>query len=225
MIKFATRFAFALVLGVGLAQNARADDPYGKPPKDSTDTSKAAKSGTETTKPTTDQDTTKTGKNVGLGTEKTTDMTPPIALEKVDQDFVMDVAKDSVFEIELGRLAQNKATNTDVKTFAETMVKDHTTASDELKGLAKGITLPTSLDKGQQKKLDGLRDEKDDFDRKYMKMMISAHKDAINLFEKESKKGKNTEIQAWANKMIPKLKEHLRMAEDTKRRLDQMSLR
>src|SRR3982074_3504167 len=65
-----------------------------------------------------------------------------------DGMFVLDVAKDGMAEVELGKLASEKATSDDVKKFAQRMVTDHGKANDELKTLAqnKSIMLPSDLD-------------------------------------------------------------------------------
>src|SRR5262245_36588594 len=65
-----------------------------------------------------------------------------------DTHFVTDVAKDGMAEVELGQLAEQKASSDQVKQFAQRMVADHSKANDELKTLAqnKNITLPTAID-------------------------------------------------------------------------------
>src|SRR5262245_34408909 len=65
-----------------------------------------------------------------------------------DQQFVKTVAGDNMAEVELGKLAEQKASRDDVKKFAQKMVDDHSKANDELKTLAssKNIMLPQSVD-------------------------------------------------------------------------------
>ena len=50
-----------------------------------------------------------------------------------DKKFVMDAAVGGMAEVELGKLAAEKATNPEVKQFGQRMVDDHTKANDELK--------------------------------------------------------------------------------------------
>src|SRR5207237_946016 len=50
-----------------------------------------------------------------------------------DRTFVTNAAEGGMAEVELGQLATNKATNPDVKQFAQRMVTDHGKANDELK--------------------------------------------------------------------------------------------
>ena len=67
-------------------------------------------------------------------------------LSSDDKEFVMKAAEGGNAEVELGQLAVSKASNADVKQFAQRMVDDHGKANTELMQLAqnKGITLPTS---------------------------------------------------------------------------------
>jgi len=53
-----------------------------------------------------------------------------------DQDFLKKAVIANLAEIELGRLATQKAQNPEVKQFAQMMVDGHTKALDELKQLA-----------------------------------------------------------------------------------------
>jgi Domain of unknown function (DUF4142) len=44
-------------------------------------------------------------------------------------------------------------------------------------------------------------------------MQVSAHKDAVSLFERYAKGGENAEPKDWAGKTLPALKHHLELAE------------
>src|SRR4051794_41124900 len=61
-----------------------------------------------------------------------------------NDDFVEDASAKGVAEIEAGKLALEKGTSADVKTFAEMMVKDHTAANTKLKGIADAKKLEVS---------------------------------------------------------------------------------
>ena len=77
--------------------------------------------------------------------------------------------------------------------------------------------IPTALDDSSQKKLDKLRDAKpDDFASEYDPMQVSAHKDAVSLFERYAKGGDDPKLKDWAGKTLPALKHHLEMAEGLK---------
>ena len=146
----------------------------------------------------------KTGVNSALGVAPAT------------ADFVKEVAISDLFEIESSKLAEQKG-NAQEKTFAQQMVTDHTKTSGELKGLIPAdlkAALPSGLDESSQKKLDKLRDSKpEDFAGEYDPMQVSAHKDAVSLFERYANGGEDPKLKDWAGKTLPALQHHLEMAQ------------
>ena len=148
----------------------------------------------------------KTGVNSTLGIAPTT------------ADFVKEVAISDMFEIESNKLGRDKG-NAAEKSFASQMVTDHTKTSSELKGLVSGgkvkAELPTTLDSSHQSKLDKLKGESGkDFSSDFDSMQVTAHKDAVSLFERYAKGGENPELKNWAGKTLPALKHHLEMAQN-----------
>lgn len=132
-----------------------------------------------------------------------------------DAMFIRTAAMDGMAEVEHGRLAAQHAANDEVKQFAQRMVDDHSKAGDELKGLAsqKNVTLPAGLDAKHQAMQDKLSNMKGTaFDRAYMAHMVTAHQQAVALFQKEASGGKDADAKAWAAKTLPTLQEHLKMA-------------
>jgi putative membrane protein len=137
-------------------------------------------------------------------------------------DFVKEVAISDMFEIDSSKLAQDKG-NAPEKTFASQMVADHTKTSTELKTLVSSgkvkTELPTALDSSHQSKLDKLKGESGkDFSSDFDSMQVSAHKDAVSLFERYAKGGDNSDLKDWAGKTLPALKHHLEMAENLKKK-------
>src|SRR5258708_37441768 len=53
-----------------------------------------------------------------------------------DKKFLTDASQGSYDEIQLGKLAQQKATNPDVKAFGSRMVTDHTHLNQQMKSYA-----------------------------------------------------------------------------------------
>lgn len=132
-----------------------------------------------------------------------------------DTDFAVEAADGGMFEVELGKLAATNASSAEVKKFGQTMVDEHSKANEELKNLAmqKNITLPGALSDKHQKKYDDLAAKKGvEFDKAYMDLMVSDHKDDIDAFKKEADKGNDNEIKMWASGKIPTLEHHLEMA-------------
>jgi putative membrane protein len=117
-----------------------------------------------------------------------------------------EAAASDMLEIDASKVAQQKG-NADEKKFAEQMITDHTKTSTELKELVPSdmkSAIPTSLDDSFQKKLDKLNDAKpEDFASEYDPMQVSAHKDAVSLFELYSKGGDDAKLKDWAGKTLP----------------------
>ncbi len=133
-----------------------------------------------------------------------------------DKKFVHAAAEGGLAEVELGKLATEKASSEDVKKFGERMVNDHSKANDELKKVAsnQGIQLPEQLSakdmalKERLSKLNGAS-----FDKAYMASMVKDHKADVADFEKESDNGKDSAIKQFATSTLPTLKDHLAEAE------------
>ena len=136
-------------------------------------------------------------------------------------DFVKEVAISDMFEIESNKLAEEKG-NAPEKSFAAEMVSDHNKTSAQLKELVAAgeakADLPASLDSSHQSKLDKLKGESgNDFSSDFDSIQVSAHRDAVSLFERYAKGGENADLKDWAGKTLPTLKHHLEMAENLKK--------
>jgi putative membrane protein len=145
--------------------------------------------------------------------------TPAQQTRPADQEsinFVTKAASGGMLEVQLGQLAQQKAKSQRVKDFGGMMVTDHSKANDELKGLAasQNVIIQTSLLPEHQKHLDMMTKMSGaDFDKHYMDMMVSDHKEDINEFKKESNNSKNEAFKSFAAKTLPVLQKHLDSAQ------------
>jgi len=136
--------------------------------------------------------------------------------------FTDRAAQSNIMEIELGKLATMKATDSQVKRFAQRMVDDHSKAGDELDGLAAkdNFVVPAQLDPADQMTVDRLsRLSGGAFDRAYMREMVMDHENAVMLFQREASKGTNADVKFWAASTLPTLQDHLREAREIENRL------
>lgn len=142
------------------------------------------------------------------------------SLARGDKTFVDKAAAGGMMEVQASQLATTKASDPQVKSFAEMMIQDHTAANNELKQIAqqKGVEVPATLPSKEQKELDKLAKKSGaDFDRSYIaEVGLKDHHKAIQLFEKESKSGKDADLQTFAAKTLPTLQKHLQAAEQLK---------
>ena len=141
----------------------------------------------------------------------------PAQTKSPDEKFASDAASGSLFEMEAGKLAVQKASSQHVKEFGQTMIDDHGKASQELKTLAasKNIKLPEEMSQKHRQDLEKLSQYSGaEFDKNYMEMMVKDHKKDVSEFRKQAKGGKDPDLRAWAAKKVPALEEHLTMAQD-----------
>lgn len=138
-------------------------------------------------------------------------------LSASDKKFVRDAAQGGMAEVELGKLATEKASSDDVKKFGQRMVDDHTKAGDQLKQVAssQGIQLPQTLsakDKLTKERLSKLSGEQ--FDKAYMSDMVKDHTQDVAEFQHESQSGKDTAVKDFASQTLPTLQDHLKEAKE-----------
>jgi putative membrane protein len=138
-------------------------------------------------------------------------------LARADRKFIQDAAESGMFEVQIAQLAASKATNPDVKSLATTLVNDHTNANNELVQLAnsKKVELPAAPPRGKRKDIEQLgKLSGNEFDRRFLREVgIKDHEKDIKNFEKASERAKDRDLKAWIDKSLPKLREHLAMAQ------------
>ncbi len=100
-----------------------------------------------------------------------------------DKDFVHDLAIANTAEVELGRMAAERAANPEVKQFAQMMVDDHTKANTELMAIASqhNVPAPNELDDKHRDLRDKLAKYQGmEFDREYIDAMVDGHGDVVD---------------------------------------------
>jgi putative membrane protein len=100
-----------------------------------------------------------------------------------DKDFVKDLAAANIAEVELGRMAQDRAATPEVKSFAQMMVDDHTKANESLTAMASrhNIPVPSAMDDKHNDLRDKLAKKTGaDFDKDYVDAMVDGHQDVLD---------------------------------------------
>ncbi len=137
---------------------------------------------------------------------------------KIDEKrFVKDALLGGMTEVELGKVALEKASGDTVKQFAQKMIDDHSKANEDLKQLAskENINVPDSLDSKHQSRVEKLSKLSGaDFDRAYMKDQVKDHQQDVQEFQQEAQRGSDPDVKSFASKTLPVLEEHLSMAKD-----------
>lgn len=134
-----------------------------------------------------------------------------------EREFMKTAAEDGMFEVEMGKLAEEKTTNERVRQFGQRMVRDHSAANEKLQTLAKkqGVELPQQMDEQHQQLYEKFVNmEKSEFDKQYMDLMVYAHEQAVAMFEKEGAEATNPELKEWVTSTLPVLQSHLNEARE-----------
>lgn len=155
------------------------------------------------------------GAQAQMSSPDTTAQTSELAQE--DERFLENAIQGSYAEIEGSQLALEKTEDTEVKQFAQMMIKDHQKMVDEASALAqeKGVTPPDGPSVMQTTEITALKALTGGaFDAMYVNRIgVAAHESTVEMFEQASQDVQDPDVQAMITKTLPKLKEHLQMAQ------------
>ncbi|HSJ76390.1 MAG TPA: DUF4142 domain-containing protein, partial [Gemmatimonadales bacterium] len=158
--------------------------------------------------------------STGTTTSPTT-QNPPVSTQaqgdiSADMGFVREVASSTLMEIQLGQLAQNKASNPAVKQFAQRMAADHNNLENQLTSVAAsgGQSFTPTMDSRHQNQINRLQGLSGaEFDRNYMSLMIRAHQRDVNTFQSQSQSANSAQVRTLATNSLPVLQQHLSLAQ------------
>jgi putative membrane protein len=136
-------------------------------------------------------------------------------LSASDALFMKKAAEGNKAEVELGQMAEQKASSDAVKSFGKRMMKDHGQASEQLESIAGklGVTLPNKVNakdqatKNRLEKLSG-----NEFDQAYMRDMVKDHTNDVPEFQKAASTASNPDLKNFAEQTLPTLQSHLKQA-------------
>jgi putative membrane protein len=141
----------------------------------------------------------------------------PHQLNTSDRTFVHQLAIGNAAEIELGKLAQQKASGEPIKNFAQKMIDDHQKAGNRIADLAKaaGLQLPSGVDDEHRalrqhlEKLSGT-----EFDVAYAQAQLQDHQKTSLLLAYEIGNGQDQALRDFAAESLPQIRKHLEMAQN-----------
>lgn len=133
-----------------------------------------------------------------------------------DKTFIKKAAEGGIAEVQLGKLAAEKATNPDVKQFGQRMVDDHAKANDQLKQVAEKDDVrlpdhPSAAELAQKDRLEKLSGAQ--FDKAYMADMLKDHRQDVAEFRTEAKSAHDPDLKSFVEQTLPTLEDHLKTAE------------
>jgi putative membrane protein len=152
----------------------------------------------------------------------------PTKPSSFDRHFVVAAAQSNGFEIAAGNRYARRGGGQGLCGLAKRLVTDHTRSMQELTALA--VTLHVKLtqpfdplltyDVQQMSRLQaapvgaGGATAGQTLDQGSQALQIAAHKHAILEFQEAARAADDARLRAFAQRMLPKLREHLKMARD-----------
>ena len=148
---------------------------------------------------------------------------PGTSLSEQDRTFIQNAAKANQDEIDVGTLAQQKSSNSQVKSYANTLVNDHTKNKQEVENLAgkKGVSVQAyqgATARAEYQRLDGMSGAT--FDRSFASQMVQDREKAISMFEQALKDTHDAGLRNYIDATLPTLRKHLTEARDLERNLN-----
>uniref|UniRef100_UPI00286DDF73 DUF4142 domain-containing protein n=1 Tax=Chamaesiphon sp. VAR_69_metabat_338 TaxID=2964704 RepID=UPI00286DDF73 len=163
----------------------------------------------------------KPGRNTPAGTTSPTPTSPKSQPEKsgslstVDLQFAMKAAQSDMTEIQTSQLALNRSKNPQILKYAQEMIQAHTDSTAKLKPIATRLNLamPKTLGAENQSLVNQLNSlSGTQFDLAYTSGQARAHARTQAVFQTELQQGKNPQLKAFANEILPVVSMHLQMA-------------
>lgn len=117
---------------------------------------------------------------------------PGAAANSDAQGFINDLTIANLAEVQLGKMASEKGSNPDVKSFGQMMVKEHTQANNELKQVASQLKVqpPAQVDQKHKDLSDKLSKLSGaEFDREYINAMVMGHEEVLGKLRARAEAG------------------------------------
>ena len=140
-------------------------------------------------------------------------------------DLLSQLHETNQTEVELGKMAGQKGSTPDVRSYGKELMSDHSAADRKVEKVARDLGLelspPTAPSKALQEKQnhDGAVREMlenvsgKDFDRDFLEAMSKDHQKAIQDLTEALNTTSDAKVKALLQELLPKLKEHQQMAE------------
>lgn len=132
-----------------------------------------------------------------------------------DSNFVVKATKTNMTELKVLQAGWDNGTNKELKGHAKMMIADHKKLGDKVKAYAakKNYALPDNDGGDGDETVAKLNKNTKgaEWDKAWVDHMVSAHEDAIKMFETASNDVKDADLKALATDALPTLRSHLDM--------------
>jgi putative membrane protein len=161
---------------------------------------------------------------LSLANAQTADTSSGIAaaaskLNPVDYNFVAQANLGAPFQVDSGRVAEDKARTAQIRDYAHLMVASHIPVVDALNKILenKGLTAPpnTLLQGAYHAMVASLKaDSRAALDRDYVEGQLEYQKGNTALFQQEIKYGTDADLKEFARATLPKIEDHLQRVQN-----------
>jgi putative membrane protein len=137
------------------------------------------------------------------------------ALTTAERDFIRKASQSHLQEIDMGQLAQDKASNSEVKDYAKMIVNDHKKALKDLNSIMdKYYVDHANLEAKDQAHLNRLNKLTTVlFDSSFLDMMVTSHKKALENYQSAMNSAQNPDLKNHITDTTPTIEKHLNRAE------------
>ena len=148
------------------------------------------------------------------------DTTTTIA--NADSAFIREVEASNTAEIRLAQLAGRKASDSQVKQFAQKMITDHNGLQREWDNIAStsGFRIGGTIDQRRQEQLTRLeRLSGNEFDRAFMAAMVENHQENMRSLQTKGRSAQSPQVRQQASRSLGAIEEHLNLAQQISRQV------
>ena len=142
---------------------------------------------------------------------------PTKPLNAADKEFLQEIGRMRLGEVESSRLALTAGYSQAVKTVAKDILDYHDSIDPKLRAIAKdaGVQLPSAIDKDRAKFLAELKSKSgSDFDKSYMEGQKMDHAQSVELFKKVTKSGQDPVLKSFVTERLSEAEAMQRKVED-----------
>ncbi|HET8744480.1 MAG TPA: DUF4142 domain-containing protein [Ramlibacter sp.] len=144
--------------------------------------------------------------------------TPAVQFNAADTHFIAVAAGAGMYEVEAARLALTKASNAQVRGYAQMLLDQHTAANQQLMAMvtSKGHKVAPGMPAALQQKIATLnRASGADFDHEFVRTTgVADHMATIAEFERSRSSVADPDLRAFIDRTLPTLRTHLQQAQD-----------
>lgn len=128
--------------------------------------------------------------------------------------FVQEAALSDMFEVEASKLALQRASQEQVRFFAQHMIDEHSKDLTKLSRITESYkvnaAIPSALDQTYKQKIFHLQKSSGPkFDQDYLDLMMKNHQTALSMHQDYARSGDNVILQQYAMEAVVLIQEHL----------------